>query len=227
MTRSPSVLPVVSGPRSPPPPSASPQGSPAVASGAFPTISRKRPASDANCAGRQPAPKRSRTSKGGSRSQHPRRTANPVGQLQASPDYESNALIQHKSPSSTSNCADIVLADGTVPDTVTVLGRGPPPSRPAKRTRKGNKKQTRYLTTEFNCHICKTGFIRLPELERHNGTAGHAEQARQKGIEVTIEVNDSLRCPVPHCKVVKPYGWRDALMRHMREKHPEVPIPRT
>ncbi|ETW80009.1 hypothetical protein HETIRDRAFT_322613 [Heterobasidion irregulare TC 32-1] len=227
MTRPPSVLLVVSEPGSPPPPSAVPQGSPAVASGPLPTISRKRPASDANRAGRQPAPKRSRTSKGGSRSQHPRRTANPVGQPQACPDYESNALSQHNLTSSTSNCEDNILADEIVPDTVTVLGRGPPPSRPAKRTRQGNKKKTPYLSTEFNCHICKTGFVRLPELERHNGTAGHAEQARQEGIEVVIEVNDSLRCPVPRCKIVKPYSRRDALMRHMREKHPRVPIPRT
>ncbi|ETW80001.1 hypothetical protein HETIRDRAFT_419616 [Heterobasidion irregulare TC 32-1] len=229
MSRPPSVLPYVPGPAfSPPHLLASIAQEGQTASASFPTTSKKRPASNAVRAGRLSAPKRIRTSKDEwSESQQPQSAADPLRLLESAPEHESNALTNHTFTSSTSNCEDNVLAVGKVPDTVTVLGRGPPPSRPAKRTRQGNKKKTPYLSTEFNCHICKTGFVRLPELERHNGTAGHAEQARQEGIEVVIEVNDSLRCPVPRCKIVKPYSRRDALMRHMREKHPRVPIPRT
>ena len=188
------------------------------------SASRKRQIPDAGRTDKRPAPKRIRTRKGGSSSRHPRPTTDPVGQPRSSPDCEGHAIIQHKITSSTSNCKDNVLADGTVPDTVTVLGQGPPPSRPAK-GRKSRQKQTPYLTTEFNCHICRTGSARLPDLERHNRTAEHVERARQRGIEVVVEVDDSLRCPAPRCKVVRPYSRRDALMRHMREKHPGVRIP--
>ena len=227
MSRPPSVLPYVPGPVFSPPrlPASIAQGD-QTASALFPTTSKKRPASNAVRAGRLSAPKRIRTSKDEWRdSQQPQSAADPLRQPESALKHEGNALINHTFTSSTSNCKDVVLAGRKVPDTVTVLGQGPPPSRSAKKTRKG--KQTPYLTTDFNCHICKTGSARLPDLERHNRTAEHAKQARQRGIEVVIEVDDSLRCPAPRCKIVKPYSRRDALMRHMREKHPGVPIPRT
>ena len=136
-----------------------------------------------------------------------------------STNCEGNTLKGNTFKSSMTDLEDGDPKDQSLLDIVQVSTRGHPPSQSTAPERDmWGPRQAPFMSTEFNCFVCKEGFYQKPEWKQHFRTDKHARQEAQiKGIKGKVRGPKPFKCQEQDC--TSAFGRNDELIRHRRSVH--------